>query len=196
MRKRIDHPEKLRSPTMLRVLTNKSVRNLLAPDVPPGSTVHAKTGKTMPLWRAAAQYESDSASVVIVAGERYGMGSSRDWAANGTALLGVRAVLASGFERIHRSNLINMGVLPLRLPAGHSPQELGLRPGDTLSIDAEPDRIYPRGSVPVITRTAGKAIRLEAVAAIETSLEIDILKAGGMLPFILGRCVKKRPLQR
>jgi aconitate hydratase len=90
---------------MLRGLfTNRSVRNLLAP-VAPGATVHAGSGEQMPLWRAANQ------SVVILAGERYGMGSSRDWAAKGVALLGARAVLALGFERIHRSNLIGMGIL-------------------------------------------------------------------------------------
>ena len=122
------------------------------------------------------------------------MGSSRDWAAKGTALLGVRAVLASGFERIHRSNLINMGVLPLRLPTTHRPQQLDLKPGDTISIAADPDQLCPRGSVPVVvTRNSGNTLRFEAVAAIETSLEIEVLKAGGMLPFILGRYLKKQP---
>jgi aconitate hydratase len=180
---------------MLRGLfTNKSVKNLLASDVQPGSTIHAGTGEEMPLWWAAKQYEADGRSVIIVAGERYGMGSSRDWAAKGAALLGVRAVLASGFERIHRSNLINMGVLPLRLPQTLRPQQLQLRPDDTISINASEDQIAPRGSVQVlVTRRGRDTLRFNATAAIETSLEITILKAGGMLPFILNRFLQHKP---
>jgi aconitate hydratase len=97
---------------MLRGLfTNKSVRNLLASDLAPGTTIHAGSGERMALWRAAERYAEEGRSTVLFAGERYGMGSSRDWAAKGVALLGVRAVLALGFERIHRSNLIGMGIL-------------------------------------------------------------------------------------
>src|SRR6185437_11522460 len=99
---------------MLRGLfTNRSVRNLLGGGISPGATIHARSGDELPLWRAAERYAAEDTPVVIVAGERYGMGSSRDWAAKGVALLGVRAVLALGFERIHRSNLIGMGVVPL-----------------------------------------------------------------------------------
>jgi aconitate hydratase len=178
---------------MLRGLfTNKSVRNLLTSELPAGSTVHAGSGETMPLPRAAARYESEGQSVVIVAGERYGMGSSRDWAAKGTALLGVRAVLASSFERIHRSNLINMGILPLRLPSTRGPQQLDLRPGDTISIRADARQISPRGSVSVVIARPGRGdLRFDATAAIETSLETTILEAGGMLPFILNRCLEE-----
>jgi len=174
---------------MLRGLfTNRSVRNLLAPRIDPGSTIHAGSGEALPLWRAAERYERDGEAVVIVAGERYGMGSSRDWAAKGPALLGVRAVLALGFERIHRSNLIGMGVLPLRL-ARH-PAELGLAPGDRLAIEADPDRLAPRAAVSVtLHRASGATEALQAAAAVETTLEIEILRAGGIIPLILRRAI-------
>jgi aconitate hydratase len=172
---------------MLRGLfTNKSVRNYLAPGLRPGSTVHAGTGEQMALWRAADRYAEEQRSVVVIAGERYGMGSSRDWAAKGVALLGVRAVLALSFERIHRSNLIGMGVLPLRLPSDRRPRDIGLRAGDQIDIDAPVDAIRPRASVAVRIRRDGAVIdTFEATAAIETSLECEILRAGGLLPLIL-----------
>ena len=179
---------------MLRGLfTNKAVKNLVAPDAPPGATLHADSGEIMPLWRAAARYEAEGKSVVIVAGERYGMGSSRDWAAKGVALLGARAALASGFERIHRSNLINMGVLPLRLPATVTPERLALTPADTITVNAEPDRVRPRAGIPVrIRRSDGTELDFVGTAAVETSLEVEILNAGGMLPLILGRSLRTR----
>ncbi|MFE0756988.1 aconitate hydratase AcnA [Inquilinus sp. NPDC058860] len=174
---------------MLRGLfTNRSVRNLLAPGIAPGSTIHAGSGEALPLWRAAERYAEEGESVVIMAGERYGMGSSRDWAAKGAALLGVRAVLALGFERIHRSNLIGMGVLPLRLQADRRPEALALIPGDVIEINASPDKVQPRGRIPIrLIRSTGECEAFEAVAAIETSLEIEILTAGGILPLILQR---------
>ena len=172
------------------LFTNRSVRNLLGDAIPPGFTIHVGSEKQLPLWQAAEKYARDGESVVVVAGERYGMGSSRDWAAKGVALLGVRAVLALGFERIHRSNLIGMGVLPLKLPAGQSPERLALNPGDLIEIDASIGSIGPRGIVPVhIRRQSGDVIGFEAVAAIETSGEVDILVAGGIIPMILGRAL-------
>ncbi|MGY8635768.1 aconitate hydratase AcnA [Bradyrhizobium sp. 14AA] len=176
---------------MLRGLfTNKSVRNLLAGELRPGSTVHAGTGEHMALWRAADRYAEEGRPVAVIAGERYGMGSSRDWAAKGVALLGVRAVLALSFERIHRSNLIGMGVLPLRLPSDRRPQDLALRPTDEIEIDASVEAIRPRAGVVVRIRRDNTEIdRFEAMAAIETSLECEILRAGGLLPLILRRAL-------
>ncbi|NEI03036.1 aconitate hydratase AcnA [Rhizobium leguminosarum] len=168
------------------LFTNRSVRNMLAKDIPPGSTTHFPSGEIMPLWRAADRYTEDQQSVVMVAGERYGMGSSRDWAAKGVALLGVRAVLASSFERIHRANLIGMGVLPLRLPAGLAPVDLRLQPGDMLNIRADPASIRPRCSVEVNVRRGELPIlSFAATAAVETAAEVAILRAGGVLPLIL-----------
>lgn len=172
------------------LFTNRNVRNLLDGAIPPGFTIHAGSGKTLPLWSAAQQYAHDGESVVIVAGERYGMGSSRDWAAKGVALLGARAVLALGFERIHRSNLIGMGVLPLKLPATQSPQALALEPGDLIEIDAVPGSIRPRGTVSVqVRRRSAEVIGFEAIAAVETSGEVEVLMAGGIIPMILGRAL-------
>ncbi len=173
---------------MLRGLyTNRNVVNLLAEGIPPGATV-TPGGDVLPLWQAAARYRDAGEPVVIVAGERYGMGSSRDWAAKGAALLGARAVLASSFERIHRANLIGMGVLPLRLAEGVTPQMLALTVHDLVEIDADPARIRPRAPVPVTIRHAdGRTARFTGTAAIETSLEVETLRRGGLLPLILKR---------
>ena len=176
---------------MLRGLfTNKSVRNLLAPGIPPGSTV-LPDGEVLSLWQAADRYRQSDTPMVIVAGERYGMGSSRDWAAKGAALLGVRAVLAVSFERIHRANLIGMGVLPIRLPEGVTPHSLSLTAGDRIEIDLDPARLSPRSLVRVtVRRASGEVETLDAIAAIETSLEVETLAKGGLMPLILDRVIK------
>ncbi|MDE2448099.1 MAG: aconitate hydratase AcnA [Gammaproteobacteria bacterium] len=173
------------------LFTNRSVRNLLGSDIPPGSTIHAGSGDELPLWRAAKRYAADGTPLVIVAGERYGMGSSRDWAAKGVALLGVRAVLALGFERIHRSNLIGMGVVPLRLPTEWSPTRLGLTPDDAIEIDASVELIKPRGQIRVCIHRKGARIAFDATLAVETSSEVELLVAGGILPLILARALFK-----
>jgi aconitate hydratase len=172
---------------MLRGLfTNPTVRNLLAEGISPGSTVMTGEVDAMPLWRAAARYAETGQPVVIVAGERYGMGSSRDWAAKGASLLGARAVLASSFERIHRSNLVNMGVLPLRLPADRHPSLLKLQVEDRIEIDAPSGALAPRAAVPIaVHRGDGSIERFEARAEIETALELAVLRAGGIIPLIL-----------
>ncbi|GGF73301.1 aconitate hydratase [Paracoccus acridae] len=173
---------------MLRGLfTNGAVTNLLALGIPPGSTI-LPDGEILPLWQAARRYRDMNTPVVIVAGERYGMGSSRDWAAKGAALLGTRAVLAVSFERIHRSNLIGMGILPLRLPDGVTPGSLALTAQDRIEIDLDPARLAPRAPVRVLVHRPGRAVEaLEATAAIETSLEIETLARGGLMPLILDR---------
>jgi aconitate hydratase len=179
------------------LFTNKSVRNLLDPEIGPGFTIHVGSGEHLPLFRAAERYANEGASVVVVAGERYGMGSSRDWAAKGVALLGARAVLASSFERIHRSNLIGMGILPLRLPAERHPNSLNLHPGDQILIDADPAQISPRCAVPVtIRRVSGDSETFMAAAAIETGLEVEILRGGGIIPLILRRVVNAEATSR
>jgi aconitate hydratase len=172
---------------MLRGLfTNKSVRNLLETSLAPGTTIHAPSGDVLPLWQAAERYRADGASVVVVAGDRYGTGSSRDWAAKGLWLLGVRAVLALGFERIHRSNLIGMGILPLLLPENLPPSELALHAGDTLAIDARAENLAPGAALEIsVQRPNAADFRFTARAAIETAFEVELLKAGGILPHIL-----------
>lgn len=170
--------------------TNRTVQNLLGSEIPPGSTIHVPSGDDLPLWVAANRYADTNQSVVIVAGERYGMGSSRDWAAKGASLLGARAVLAVSFERIHRSNLIGMGILPMRLPAGLGPNELALKSGDLIEIRADAGMIAPRCPIDiVIHRCEGETTIFRAIAAIETAAEVDMLKAGGILPLMLKNLV-------
>ncbi|WKK18849.1 aconitate hydratase AcnA [Achromobacter insolitus] len=165
---------------------SKSLVNLLCPGAPVGHTLHAPSGRVEPIWEAAARYSRAGQPVVLVAGERYGTGSSRDWAAKGQRLLGIRAVLAVSFERIHRSNLIGMGVLPLRLPAGVTPATLRIRPGDQIEIDAQAAALSPRMPVAVrILRAHGAVETLQATAAVETRLEVRLLRMGGVIPAIL-----------
>jgi aconitate hydratase len=164
----------------------KTLVNLLQPGLPLAHTLHVPSGEVMPIWDVAQRYREAGQPVVLVAGERYGMGSSRDWAAKGQRLLGIRAVLASSFERIHRSNLIGMGILPLRLAEGAHPSQLQLAPGDRIEVDAAPEAIAPRAAVPVwVLRADGRREAVNAVAAVETQLEVALLRQGGVIPTIL-----------
>ncbi|WP_420475742.1 aconitate hydratase AcnA [Noviherbaspirillum sp. ST9] len=169
---------------------NKNVVNLLQENLPVAHTLHIPSGKTMPIWAAAERYHSEGDSVVIIAGERYGTGSSRDWAAKGVRLLNVRAVLALSFERIHRSNLIGMGILPVQLPLSYR----GLAPvaaGDRIEVMASVDSLSPRCDIGVrIHRADGGIDTIPCKAAVETRLEVDLLKAGGVIPLILARTVE------
>ena len=165
---------------------SRSLVNLLRPGLPVVHTVHAPSGDVLPIWDVAQRHRDAGESVVLVAGERYGTGSSRDWAAKGQRLLGIRCVLAASFERIHRSNLVGMGILPLRLPAGVHPRTLALRPGDRIEVDARVEAIAPRAPIAVrIVRSDGAVLDFEATAAVETQFEIELLKAGGVIPTIL-----------
>ena len=173
---------------------SKSLRNLLLPSAPVGHTLYVPSGDVAPIFEVANRYRNDGESVVLVAGERYGTGSSRDWAAKGQRLLGVRAVLASSFERIHRSNLIGMGILPLRLPADMSPTVLQIVPGDRIEIDATADTLQPRTAIAVrIHRVSGGCETFEATAAVETRLETELLRHGGVIPYILLKTIADQP---
>lgn len=168
------------------LFTNKSVQNLLDVSPAPGTTVHQPSGEVLPLWQAAQRYLAEKTPLIALAGERYGMGSSRDWAAKGLALLGIRALLAVSFERIHRSNLIGMGIVPLRLPASHHPSQLGLTVHDRITINGDISKIEPRSVFSVaIERANGGRQVFDVQAAVETRMEVQLLQAGGMLPFIL-----------
>jgi aconitate hydratase len=172
---------------------SKTLKNLLAPGAPIAHTLHIPSGEIVPLWDAAQRYRAAGDSVVLVAGERYGTGSSRDWAAKGQRLLGIRAVLANSFERIHRSNLIGMGILPLRMPTGVTPVTLNIKPGDRIAVAAEPGSIEPRGPVKVtVARAGGSEESFEATAGVETQLEVELLRAGGVIPSILQKRVVAR----
>ena len=167
---------------------NKSIKNLLHPEAPVAHTIHAPSGDTMPIWDAAQRYRNDGESVIMVAGERYGMGSSRDWAAKAQRLLGVRAVIAASFERIHRSNLIGMGILPLVMPEDMRDRLLNLQPGGRIRLDAREEQIHPRAPIAAsIVRVDGSEESFTATAAVETGLECELLAVGGVIPMILRR---------
>ena len=167
---------------------SKTLVNLLRPDLPTAHTVHGPSGDVAPIFEVAQRYRDEGRPVVLIAGERYGTGSSRDWAAKGQRLLGIRAVIAVSFERIHRSNLIGMGILPLRMPAGVNPQTLAIGPGDTVQVSADAGTLAPRCPVPVrIVRQDGSTEAFDAIAAVETRLEIELLRRGGVIPSILQR---------
>lgn len=147
----------------------------------------------MPLWDAANRYQQAGESVVLVAGERYGTGSSRDWAAKVQRLLGIRAVLALSFERIHRSNLIGMGILPLQLPPEFGNQKLNIQPGDQIEVIAPETVLRPRGDIAVkLIRKDGDTLTFWARAAVETQLEVELLKQGGVMPAILRQTINEQ----
>jgi aconitate hydratase len=169
---------------------SKSLRNLLWPRSPVGQTLHVPSGAVAPIFEVAQRYREDGDAVVLLAGERYGTGSSRDWAAKGQRLLGIRAVLAQSFERIHRSNLIGMGILPLRVPAECAPERLRIAPGDRIEIDAPAAAIEPRARIAIRVHRADGALEpYEAMAVVETRLEADLLRKGGVIPYILQKTI-------
>lgn len=170
---------------------SRTLVNHLKKDVPVAHTLHIPSGETMPIWEAAQRYHNAGESVVVIAGERYGTGSSRDWAAKGLRLLGVRAVLASSFERIHRSNLIGMGILPLQIMNAGELTSLSVEQGDRISIRVRPGSLQPRCGVTVeVQRRSGEVDRIDAKVAVETQLEVELLNAGGVIPLILKNTIQ------
>jgi aconitate hydratase len=163
---------------------NIRLRNLLLPGTEGGTTVHIPSGEQMAIFDASVKYKAAGTPLVILAGKEYGTGSSRDWAAKGTMLLGVKAVIAESFERIHRSNLIGMGVLPLQFKEGQNAQSLGLTGKETFEIAG-----LNRGaakSVKVIAKTDdGKITEFEARLRIDTPKELDYYQHGGILQYVL-----------
>jgi aconitate hydratase len=159
---------------------NGRIRNRLAADTEGGVTIHLPDGEPMSIYDAAVRYGDEGVPLIVLAGKEYGSGSSRDWAAKGTALLGVRAVLAESFERIHRSNLIGMGVLPLQYVVGESAETLGLtgrEQFDLLGVDA------PVPSSSITIRADGREFRADV--RIDTPMELDYFRHGGILPYVL-----------
>jgi aconitate hydratase len=141
----------------------------------------------MSIYDAAMLYKQDNRPLVILAGKEYGTGSSRDWAAKGTVLLGVRAVIAESFERIHRSNLVGMGVLPLQFLDGESAETIGLTGDEKFSVDGVPE-LKPRQDVVVTVRRADKTeFTFTARCRIDTYNELEYFRAGGILPYVLRR---------
>jgi aconitate hydratase len=164
---------------------NVRIRNLMVPGVEGGVTRHEPDGERMGIYEAAERYRAEAVPLVVIAGMDYGAGSSRDWAAKGTRLLGVRAVIARGFERIHRSNLIGMGVLPCELPQGVSAQTLELDGSERFNLSLR-DPLEPRGSAELgIERCDGQRLVVPLILRLDTPVEVAYLAAGGILPYVL-----------
>ena len=140
----------------------------------------------MDIYDAAVRYKAENRSLIILAGQEYGTGSSRDWAAKGTMLLGVKAVVAQSYERIHRSNLVGMGVLPLQFEEGTSAQSLALNGSETYDVLGLSDEVQPRQMLTFrITRGDGSTEEVPVVLRIDTPIEVEYYRHGGILPFVL-----------
>ena len=178
---------------------NVRIKNLMIPPQADGSRAEGGwtlyQGEKLSIFDAASRYMAAGTPTVVFAGEEYGTGSSRDWAAKGTQLLGIKAVVAQSFERIHRSNLVGMGVLPLQFKAGDSWQSLGLTGGEV--IDILPDaNLRPQSDAQlVITRADGSRTAVTVLLRIDTPIEVDYYRAGGILPFVLRQLLHDDPAQ-
>jgi aconitate hydratase len=160
------------------------------PDVEGGYTRHFPDGETMSIYDAAVKYRQEGVPLVVLAGKEYGTGSSRDWAAKGTILLGVRAVIAASYERIHRSNLIGMGVLPLAFLPGQNAETLGLSGEETIDIAGLSNDLQPGQRLGVrATRPDGQSIEFEVVVRIDSPIEVEYYRNGGILHTVLRRMV-------
>jgi aconitate hydratase len=165
---------------------NVRIKNLMVPGTEGGVTLHYPHRQQMSIFEAAMRYQAEGVPLVILAGHEYGTGSSRDWAAKGTRLLGVRAVVAASFERIHRSNLVGMGVLPLQFLEGTTPQSLGIDGSEIFSITGLSEAIEPGQEVTLGLRSQdGPSRSIPLKLRIDTPIEIDYYRHGGILPFVL-----------
>ena len=167
---------------------NVRLRNLLAPGTEGGVTLHLPDGEQMSIYDAAMKYRSEGVPLVVLAGKEYGSGSSRDWAAKGPCLLGVRAVIVESFERIHRSNLVGMGVLPLQFQEGQNAQSLGLTGRERIDIEGLGDGAVREVTVKA-TDDSGSVITFRARVRLDTPQEVDYYRHGGILPYVLRQLV-------
>jgi aconitate hydratase len=172
---------------------NVRLRNQMAPGTEGGWTTHQPDGAVMTVYDAAMQYKDEGVPLLVIAGTEYGSGSSRDWAAKGTLLLGVKAVIAESFERIHRSNLVNMGVLPLQFESGGSAKSAGLTGAERYDLAGIAQGLRPGSSITIrACGDAGKVIEFRATARIDTPEELVAFRHGGILPYVLRQLVGKR----
>jgi aconitate hydratase len=168
---------------------NIRFRNGMAPGTEGSVTTHVPSGEVMSIFDAAQRYRDEKTPTIVLAGKDYGMGSSRDWAAKGVQLLGIRAVIAESFERIHRSNLVGMGVLPLQFKDGETAESLGLTGKETYSIRID-DALKPGQDVPVtVTGEDGSVVTLETTCRIDTPVEVEYYRNGGILHTVLRKLV-------
>ncbi len=170
---------------------NVRIKNLMVPGVEGGVTIYQPHGEQMSIYNAAIRYQAAGIPLVVIAGQEYGTGSSRDWAAKGTRLLGIRAVVAQSFERIHRSNLVGMGVLPLQFKEGVNAQTLNLDGSETFEIAGMSEGVKPQQDVTlVIARANGDMVEVPVKLRIDTAIEIDYYQHGGILPYVLRQLIK------
>jgi aconitate hydratase len=172
---------------------NVRLRNQMAPGTEGGWTRYQPGGEQMTIYDASVKYQQAGVSLLVIAGKEYGSGSSRDWAAKGTYLLGVKAVIAESFERIHRSNLVNMGVLPLQFKTGDTAASLKLTGTEEFTLRGVADGLKPRGDVRVVARaTDGSTREFVAACRIDTPEELVAFRHGGILPYVVRQLVSKR----
>ena len=172
---------------------NIRLRNLLAPGTEGGVTEHQPSGERMSIHDAALRYRGEGVPLVVVAGKEYGTGSSRDWAAKGTLLLGVRAVIAESYERIHRSNLVGMGVLPLQFAEGASRSTLNLTGKETFDVFGIEQGVQPRATLTVVAKSAdGTKKEFPVLCRIDTPVEAEYFLHGGILPYVLRKLLSAR----
>jgi aconitate hydratase len=171
---------------------NTRLRNLVAPGTEGGFTTYFPESSVVPIYDAAMKYKAAGIPLLVIAGKEYGSGSSRDWAAKGTLLLGVKAVIAESFERIHRSNLVNMGVLPLQFQSGQSAGSIGLTGREIYTIDGISEGLKPGAIIPVHSGDGnGLSIAFNVLVRIDTPEELVSFKHGGILPYVLRQLVAK-----
>ena len=169
---------------------NIRIRNRMVGGKEGGLTVHVPTGEEMSIYEASSRYMSDGTDLVVIGGKEYGTGSSRDWAAKGTALLGARCVIAESFERIHRSNLVGMGVLPLQFEEGESAESLGLTGFETLSVSGISEDLHPGKQMAVtVTDTDGGQREFHATCRLDTPVEVEYYRNGGILQTVLRQMI-------
>jgi aconitate hydratase len=171
---------------------NVRLRNQMAPGTEGGWTLYQPGGELMTIYDASVRYQNAGVPLLVIAGKEYGSGSSRDWAAKGTQLLGVKAVIAESFERIHRSNLVNMGVLPLEFKAGQNAATLKLSGTEEFNLLDVADGLTPRGDVRVVaTADNGSPFEFKATVRIDTPEELVAFRHGGILPYVVRQLVAK-----
>jgi aconitate hydratase len=167
---------------------NVRIRNLMLDNREGGYTVHVPSGDELSIYDAAMRYESEGTPLIVLAGREYGTGSSRDWAAKGTLLLGVKAVIAESYERIHRSNLVGMGVLPLQFEEGDTPRSLGLTGRETFDILGISEALAPHARLTVVARTGdGHETSFSTVARLDSAVDVEYYRNGGILHTVLRR---------
>ncbi len=169
---------------------NVRIRNQLAPGTEGGFTTHLPSGEVTSVFEASRRYVEEGTQLIVLAGSQYGTGSSRDWAAKGTLLLGVKAVIATSFERIHRSNLVGMGVLPLTFTEGEDADSLGLDGTESFDIPARGD-LEPLSSIRVVaTKGDGKRVEFDATVRLDTPVDVEYYRNGGILQTVLRSLAK------